>query len=252
MPTISENLISDLHSPDEKTRRYAVEDLVDCGGDEVVLLLVNALADASPAVSEAAIDSLTRIGGDAVVLATLPALRSEHVPLRNAASLLLVQLGQTAIDHLALMTVDGDRDVRMFAVDTLARIGSRSAEAPIIRSLSDSDINVAAAAAAALGEIGTLSAVGSLIAQLTSDSWVRCCVAKSLGQIGGAEASNALVVLTGDEDELVAFAALQALVQSEDVTAHGDVFRGLVDHSNPVIGGAAAAALDRFSFERKS
>lgn len=36
MPTISENLITDLHSPDEKTRRYAVEDLVDCGGDEAL------------------------------------------------------------------------------------------------------------------------------------------------------------------------------------------------------------------------
>lgn len=36
MPTISENLVTDLRSPDEKTRRYTVEDLVDCGGDEAL------------------------------------------------------------------------------------------------------------------------------------------------------------------------------------------------------------------------
>jgi HEAT repeat protein len=250
MATSSERPITDLDSPDETTRRWAVEDLGDCGDDAAVELLVRALADPSPAVCEAALDALERIGGETVVQAALPALRSEHVPLRNAASLLLSQLGETAVEHLVGMAADEEKDVRLFAIDTLGRIGSPSAEAAIIRMLTDPDINVAAAAAAALGEVGTASAVGPLIEALKADSWVRCAVAKSLGQIGGVEAAAMLAVLTAGEDELVAYAAIQALTQMENTTAHRGAFRDLVDHSNPVIRDAAAAALEGLSSVR--
>ena len=247
MATSSERLIPDLNSPDETTRRCAVEDLGDCGDEAAIELAVRALADPSPAVCEAALDTLARIGGIAVVQAVLPALRSERVRFRNAATVLLSELGETAAEYLAGMTSDEDRDVRLFAIDTLTRIRSRTAETAIIRALKDPDINVAAAAAAALGEIGAVSAVPSLIAALTADSWVRCSVAKSLGQIGGIEATTTLAALTGDVDELVVYAALLALTRMEDATARRVVFRGLVNHSNPVIRSAAAAALERLS-----
>jgi HEAT repeat protein len=111
---------------------------------------------------------------------------------------------------------DGDKDVRLFAIDTLANIGSGSAEAAIVRALEDTDVNVAAAAAAALGEIGAESAVGPLIAALGSDSWVRCAVAKSLGQIGGRDAMRSLAGLVEDEDPLVAYIAEKAFAEAGD------------------------------------
>ncbi|MHB8972986.1 MAG: HEAT repeat domain-containing protein [Pirellulaceae bacterium] len=215
MAICSERLTADLCSPDETTRRYAVEELGDCEDQTAVELLIRALADPSAAVREAALDSLERIGGEAVVQAALPALRSQHVPLRNAACFLLGQLGETAVEHLAEIATDGEKDVRLFAIDTLARIGSHSAEAAIIPALQDLDINVAAAAAAALGEVGTASAVVPLIAVLTSDSWVRCAVAKSLGQIGNLDAVQALTELAQDEDTLVAYAATKALTEAD-------------------------------------
>lgn len=250
MTTTLERLIVDLSSPDETTRRHAVEDLDDCEDHAAVELAVQALADPSPAVREAALGTLERIGGETVVKAVLPALRSEHVPLRNAASVLLSQLGETAVAYLAGMAIDADTDVRLFAIDTLAKIGSRSAEVAIIRALRDPDINVAAAAAAAIGEMGSVSAVPSLNEVLTSDSWVRCAVAKSLGQIGGNEAAAILAVLATGEDELVAYAALKALAPMEDTTVRQHVLRGLANHSNSVIGGAAAAALNQSSTGR--
>lgn len=247
MAILPEKLIADLRSPNESTRRCAAEDLGDYGDRAVVELLVDALADPSAAVCEAALESLERIGGEVVVQATLPALRSEHVSLRNAASFLLSQLGETAAEQLVLMAGDTEKDVRLFSIDTLARIGSPSAEAAIIRALKDPDLNVAAAAAAAIGEIGGSSAVPPLIEALGSDSWVRCAVAKSLGQIGGIEATAMLAVLTAGEDELVAYAALQAFSQMEDTTAHRGVLRNLMNHSNPVISSVATAALKRLS-----
>ena len=214
MPSSTENLIIDLRSLDETTRRLAAEDLGDCGDGAAVEPLVGALSDPSPAVREAALDSLTRIGGEPVVRAVLPALRSEHVPLRNAACCLLGQLGQAAVEHLSALLADGDKDVRLFAIDTLANIGSGSAEAALIRALEESDVNVAAAAAAALGEIGADSAVGPLTAALGSDSWVRCAAAKSLGQIGGPNALCTLLGLVEDDDPMVAYIAEKALEEA--------------------------------------
>ena len=222
-----ENLILQLGSADETTRRFAAEDLGDCGDETAVEPLVGALSDPSPAVREAALDALTRIGGEAVVLAVLPALRSENVPLRNVACCLLGQLGQTAVAHLSPLLADGDKDVRLLAIDTLANIGSCSAEAAIIRALNETDVNIAAAAAA-LGEIGAQSAVGPLIATLKSDGWVRCAAAKSLGQIGGPEALRTLAGLVEDQDPMVAYIAEKALAEAsdEDNVRYGTLLEG--------------------------
>jgi HEAT repeat protein len=65
-----------------------------------------------------------------------------------------------------------------------------------------------------LGQIGTASAVPWLIAALKSDSWVRCAVARSLGQIGTREALQTLMQLVNDEDITVAFIASRAFVEA--------------------------------------
>jgi HEAT repeat protein len=119
-----------------------------------------------------------------------------------------------AVERLCELLTDPDKDVRLFAIDILAGIGSRSAEAGIIRALKEADVNVAAAAAAALGRIGAGSAVPPLIAALASDSWVRCAAARSLGQIGGPDAMRTLAGLAQDEDALVAYAATTALAEA--------------------------------------
>ena len=216
MPSSTEHLIPHLCSPDEATRRFAAEDLGDYGDVAAVKPLVGVLSDPSPAVREAALDALARIGGEPVVRAVLPALRSDHVPLRNAACFLLGQLGEAAVGCLCELLADTDKDVRLFVIDTLAAIGNRSAAAGITSALRDADVNVAAAAAAALGELGAGSAVPPLIAAIASDGWVRCAVAKSLGQIGGPDAMRALMALAQDEDTLVAYAASKALAEAGD------------------------------------
>ncbi len=211
MSSSVETLIADLHAPDETMRRFAAEDLGDCSEEAAVTPLVSALSDPSPAVREAALDALTRIGGEPVVRAVLPVLRSDHVPLRNAVCLLLKQLGETAVRHFCGLLTDTNRDVRLFAIDTLAGIGSCQAMAALMIALREADVNVAATVAAALGEIGSPAAVPALIAALDSDSWIRCAAAKSLGRIGGLDAVEALTCLAQDEDTLVVYAAKKAL-----------------------------------------
>ncbi len=239
-----ETLLSDLRSEDETARRFAAEDLGDLRVAEAAGPLAEALADPSAAVREAAAAALVRIGGQEAVRAVLPALRSESAPVRNAACMILAQLGTEAAAALEELLDDDSKDVRLFAVDVLARIRSPAAEKALRAALEDRDVNVAAAAAAALGEIGAPAAVGPLIRALKANSWIRCAIARSLGQIGGPEAVQALVGLSQDEDELVAFAAVQSLADLCDPQASRHLQR-LAAHGNPVLAAAASAALER-------
>ncbi len=241
-----EALLSNLQDADETTRRFAAEDLGDLRAAEAARPLAEALSDPAVAVREAAAAALVRIGGPAAVEAVLPALRSDSAPVRNAACAVLAELGADAVSALQALLDDESKDVRLFAVDVLARIRSPGAEGALYAALEDRDVNVAAAAAAALGEFGTPSAVGPLIRALKANTWVRCAVARSLGQIGGPEAVAALVALTQDQDEPVAFAAIQSLAELRDPQSRQHLER-LATHANPVLAAAASAACERLA-----
>ena len=243
MPACIDALIESLTSEDESTRRFAVEDLGDIRDPQAIQPLFDMLDDDSAAVREAATDALSRIGGEQTVIAILPALRSDNAPLRNAACVVLERIGDPAIRPLAQLLADEDKDVRKFAVDVLAMIGSPSAGEAIVRAMQDTDTNVAVAAAEALGRIGCRGAVGAMAHSLKASTWMRCAVAKSLGRIGGGDAVRILTDLIGDTDDMVVFVAIQALGVVGD-EASLQYMLHLFGHSNPMVVNAAAAATE--------
>jgi HEAT repeat protein len=243
MPACLEHLIEDLASDDESTRRFAVEDLGDTQDPQVLQPLFFMLEDESAAVREAVVEALVRIGGEEAVLAVLPALRSDNAPLRNDACVILQRIGEPAIQHLSDLLSDEDKDVRKFAVDVLALIGTGSAHEVIVRALQDTDTNVAVAAAEALGRIGCVDAVGAMARSLRASTWMRCAIAKSLGRIGGADARCILNQLVGDTEDMVVFVATQALGAAGDETSLQYMLHLLVHH-NPMIVEAAIAATE--------
>jgi len=251
MSVATKQLIEDLRSEDESVRRIAAEDLGDCGDSDGVEPLVDALSDPSPAVREAATEALIRIGGERVVVHALTELRSESAAARTAACCVLKQLGEVAVPHVAQQLADDDKDVRLFAIDILAGIGSPSAEQALMATLEDRDASVAADAANALGEIHAVAAVDALIGALRANPWIRCAVARSLGQIGGPDAVRALVDLTTDEDSLVAFAAIESLAKAGDASAYACLGTQL-DHSNPLVVRAAARAIRQIATRQQT
>ncbi len=247
MPDRINQLIQDLYSDDEAARRFAVEDLGDIRDTRGIPPLVKLLSDASAGIREPVVDALSLIGkveGEAVVLAMLPALRSEDTPLRNAACEVLRNVGELSVTHLGKLLSDDDKDVRKFAVDVLALIASPAAGDTLTKALDDVNINVAAAAAEALGQIKCGAAVEALTSSLQANGWVRCSVARSLGQIGGTEALLALNNLVGDEDEMVAFTAVQALGDAGDM-ASLQYLLYLLEHTNPMIASASFGTVER-------
>jgi len=247
VPERLNQLIQDLSSSNEATRRFAVEDLGDLRNVLAIPHLAGMLSNASAGIREPVVDALSSIGkaeGELVVLAMLPALRSEDTPQRNAACEVLRNVGEPSVTHLGKLLSDDDKDVRKFAVDVLALIASVSAGETLTKALDDVNVNVAAAAAEALGQIKCGTAVEALTASLQANGWVRCSVARSLGQIGGPEALRSLNHLVGDEDEMVAFTAVQALGDAGDISSLQCLLY-LLEHTNSMIVSASFGAVER-------
>ncbi len=237
-------LIHNLLSPDESTRRFAVEDLGDMREVRAVEPLVPLLFDPTPAIREAVVDSLKSIGGEETVLAILPALRSDNAAVRNAASEILQTIGEPAIPHLKELLQDDDKDVRKFAVDIMAIIGSSKAEEAFIEALDDRDVNVAAAAAEAIGEVGSQKSVAHLVHSLKASTWIRCSIAKSLGQLGGEDAATALQQLLADDDPMIVYTAVEALGETKDARALESLLP-LLQHENPLIMHKAISSIEQ-------
>lgn len=112
---------------------------------------------------------------------------------------------------------DLDSGARAYAADLLAEIGDPAAVQALIEALGDQDVDVADAAATALGGTGDSRAVLPLVEILERKPYVDSCLrenaALQLGRIGDARAKPALVRALRDLDEEVRFYAVEVLWQ---------------------------------------
>jgi hypothetical protein len=122
----------------------------------------------------------------------------------------------------------------------------KDAVGPKIEDLKNEDIRVRNAAAKALGNIGDLRAVDSLIGALSDKAaFVRCAAAEALGKIGDQRAVDSLIEATKDEDNLVRKSAVTALGQIGDGRAFDALAGCLADEMMPVIEAAKDALKKR-------
>jgi len=211
-----EQILRDLASSDEEVRRLAVERLLCLPAAECVPRLVECLGDPGWRVRKAAVGRLVACAEtDQVVAALSLALADGENPgRRNAAVEALVELGEPAVPRLLETLGSDDVDVRKFAVDALAGIGSAATRDALVARLGDPDPNVRAAAADALGVVGGEAAVWALHQ----------------------------AAVDGDEDRLVCFSALRALSRLEAPLAAADLAPALDD---PTLRPAAFSLLGR-------
>lgn len=115
------------------------------------------------------------------------------------------------ISTLIMALRTDDRRAHTLVVDDLVRMGTAAVE-PLLSVLDDPNPNVRAGAARALGKIGDLQALGSLIFRLRYDPEpeVRKSAVWAL-QMGGEHAVSALVETLRDPDEWVRFGAVIVL-----------------------------------------
>ena len=211
MSKIPSELRKKAGSPEVDMRVEAAGELRDYSGPESLTYLKEMLSDDNSEVVYTASRSLVSMGSPAAIEEIISLLRSEDPRLCNLAIELIGRIGSVAIPRVIELLDDHKKDIRKFAVDILMRMSTVEAEEPLIRALFDENVNVAIAAAEALGRIGTQIAVTYLVQCLEKEPWLRCAVLKSLGEIGGEAALKAILATGGKAENMVLFSAVTAL-----------------------------------------
>jgi HEAT repeat protein len=141
-----------------------------------------------------------------------------------------------------------DRRAHTLVVEDLVKMGSAAVE-PLLAVLRDTNANVRAGAARALGKIGDQRALNALVFCLRSDPSpeVRKSAVWAL-HLGDARATPALIEALSDTDEWVRFGAI--IVLAKMGTASVRPLMAALHHSNAVVRAAAAETLGRIGDRR--
>ncbi|MBI5849247.1 MAG: HEAT repeat domain-containing protein [Nitrospirae bacterium] len=202
-------LLKDISSEDISKKRTAAE-LLAAGDERAIYPLLRALRDENPGVQDVAMRSLIAIGGEVTAYMVLPLLREDSY-LRNTAIIMLREIGAPTVPLLYSLLKDKDDDVRKFALDLLIDINQDVDAARILPLLKDSNQNVRASAAKAVGVVMQQAGIPDLIEALKDDEWVVFSVLEALSKIPDNAAVHAIVDLLESSSITLRFAAIEAL-----------------------------------------
>ena len=234
MSNAADDLQRRVNSPDPIVREAAALELGRYPASRALRYLVAMLSDESPEVIHAAKRSFVALNVREAVEAAMDLLRSEDARLRSVAVEIIAQMGSVAISPVTALLDERDRDVRQFAVNILKRMQVPEAEDVLIRALLDEEVNVAIEAAAALGDVGTSSAVPYLTQCLQKDPWLKSAAVRSLANIGNDEALQAILSMSQEEESIVLFCVVTALGNIGDSRGIG-VLLDLLDRKDSAL-----------------
>jgi hypothetical protein len=168
--------------------------------------LLAALADPSPAVSQAAGEALGRIADPRTTSDLLLALQSPVPQVQHSAATALGMMrAEAAVEPLSAMLLRGDPAMAIVAAGALGRIGNQDATQALLTALADARMTTRRHAALGAFEAMGEPAVTPLQQMLASspDAAARGNAAEALGWIGSPSATAALVQALGDSDSTV-------------------------------------------------
>ncbi len=236
-----------LDSPDEDIRCAALVRLADREVNWILEPLMLTLADPSWRVRKAAIKALEKADKNRLIPLLMKALREDHAGVRNAAMECLVNIGKEAIGPLCEVLSDPDKDLRIFAVNTLGAIRDPVAYPCLIKALTDPEKNVCHAAIDALAKIKDPRAVDPLIQVVQGeDIWLKLPAISTLGELGDPRAIPYLLPLA--QDFLFKQTVIEALGAIGEETSIPLVIQNLED-PDPDVQKAALLALKKILFK---
>lgn len=204
------NLLKKLSHKDPAIRRSAAEDLSQ-GDERAVYPLIKALNDPNAGVQDAAMRSLISIGGETTAYMVLPLLR-EGTFIRNTALIILTSIGESVVPLIYNLLKDKDDDVRKFGLDLMSDIRTGVDVKQVVPMLEDSNANVRAAAAKAIGLLNYTAAEPQLIQALNDEEWVCFSVLEALGEMRSEQAVPAIgALLNLNTSPAVRYVAIEVL-----------------------------------------
>jgi HEAT repeat protein len=260
------NKAADLKSECENMLPVALRILKHIDDIRAVEMLIAAIKNKDDDVSQAAVEALGRIGGTNAIKSLVTAVHDDRRKIRETATESLVRIGKPAVEPLV---ADLKYDKDGVVAEVLGKIGDTRAVAPLVTALKDSGSRIPSVTVAetldklgwqpANDEVGAVYwaakrrwdkclKFGTLAVQPLSailknhwDSRVRQAAAKSLGQIGDAQAMEPLIAALKNNYESVRQAAAEALGQTGDARAVEPLIVALKDDEESVRQAAAEA-----------
>lgn len=187
-----------LAEPDLLVQESASAVLAAIADERVLAPLISALHSGDWIVRMHAAKALGRVESAEAVEPLIPLLQDKVKAVREEAAAALASIGDSAIPSLVKTLQHEDWLVRLHAVESLGKTGSRQAVEPLLSVLfNDRDSAVREDAVRALGEIGDPQAVDYLFTAMREPG-LRTLAVEALGRIGDARAVPVLIdVLTG-------------------------------------------------------
>jgi HEAT repeat protein len=249
-----DTLLAALNHSATNTRIAAADALGEIGNEETIAALLNTLGDPHEFVRTRAAYGLAKIGQDPVVEQLILALNHPRYLVRESAAIALGEIGTTAAENaLTAALTDPNEWVKLRAQQGLDRIqaamiapacGNDQNSAielskpldEIFENLSDNSSFVREKAAKILGQIGSDSAVESLLnVALTDNTYsVRKTAIEALGNLGTSVAVEALIYTLNAGNSLVRQQVAEVLAQVgageivpllwEDLFTTGDLY----------------------------
>ncbi|HIB53911.1 MAG TPA: HEAT repeat domain-containing protein [Nitrospirales bacterium] len=235
--TVIQQLLTTLHDSHPAVRSASARGLGRIGSAEATDSLILTLQDPQRVVRKSAAKALARVG-DHRATAPLIAMLQDDEAVRRESMNALAHIGQPAVQPLAAIVADGNRDssFRQTAALVLRDIASRDSAPSVADSaaalgvgLRDGDPGLRKASADALVIIGQPASAVVRIALLQDQNpVVRAEAATILGRSGSAttwyaEAVDSLILALDDHEERVRAAVRKGLVR-----IHAIAFRQLI------------------------
>lgn len=247
-------ILAALNHSGTNIRIAAADALGEIGNSETIAALLNTLGDSHEFVRTRAAYGLAKIGQDTVVEQLILALKHPRYLVRESAAIALGEIGTTAAENaLTAALTDPNEWVKLRAQQGLDRIhaamiapacGNDQNSAielskpldEILENLADSSSFVREKAAQILGQIGSDSAVESLLnVALTDNTYsVRKTAIKALGNLGTSIAVDALIYTLNEGNSLVRQQVSEVLAQVgegeilpllwQDLFTNGDLY----------------------------
>ncbi|MDW8002871.1 MAG: HEAT repeat domain-containing protein [Deltaproteobacteria bacterium] len=165
---------------------------------------------------EKAIEILSSLFNEDVVKHTVPLIWEKDPSVRMAAAAVLKKVGGIKLDEILSLFSHENEDVRIYACEILAHIKDERALPYLLKVLSNDAENVRVAACSALGEFNREDVVDALIAALGESEWIAFSAISSLGKIKNPKSAPYLLELLNHENDLLAMASCEALLNFRD------------------------------------
>lgn len=237
------------HAKKWRERAFAAELLGRVGNAKAVPALletVEATRTEDADVREIALRALARIADPRAVGDLAAALRKAEHWLAPRIADILVRHGEPVVEPMIQFLKEETRHpARAWAANILGELRAQRAFPVLVNGLSDSDDEVRAKAAGALGRLGDRRAVIYLLDHLLADPapFVRARIAGALGQFNETEVIDRLVRALGDPAWWVRMRSVEAL---EQIGPHAEApLLVALDDPDPEIRIRAAVALER-------